>query len=286
MTTEELKKISMIDYLGSMGFVPEYSMKNGNEYWYNSPFRNEKKPSFKITVDKNTWYDFGAGQGGSIIDFVACFNRCSIREAFSILSVRQIKPISFKLENIPTYRKSDEVELRSIKKLNNKVLIGYLEERGIDIEIAGRYIEEVYYRRNGTNYFTIGMKNDSGGYEVRTKLFKGCILCKDITSIEKGLNTVSIFEGFMDFLSLLTIQKINELKSDVILLHSTSMIGKAIDKIQDRGFRKVYAFFDNDEAGSNALFKLKTKLNCEINDMRYLYKGYEDINEKLMAEPV
>jgi DNA primase len=36
-----------------------------------SPFRpNERTPSFKIDPVKNLWFDFGSGEGGTIIDFV------------------------------------------------------------------------------------------------------------------------------------------------------------------------------------------------------------------------
>jgi CHC2 zinc finger len=36
-----------------------------------SPFRPaEKTPSFKIDPVKNLWFDFGSGEGGTIIDFV------------------------------------------------------------------------------------------------------------------------------------------------------------------------------------------------------------------------
>lgn len=42
--------------------------KNGNKAWFLSPLHTETKPSFKVTVSKNTWYDFGMGKGGNILD--------------------------------------------------------------------------------------------------------------------------------------------------------------------------------------------------------------------------
>ena len=30
-------------------------------------FRDEQEPSFKVNMERNLWYDFGAGRGGNII---------------------------------------------------------------------------------------------------------------------------------------------------------------------------------------------------------------------------
>ena len=38
---------------------------------------------------------------------------------------------------------------------------------------------------NGKNYFAIGFKNKSGGYEVRNRFFKGCMSPMDITHIRQ-----------------------------------------------------------------------------------------------------
>ena len=36
-----------------------------------SPFREDKNPSFSITKDGRRWKDYGTGQGGDVIDFIA-----------------------------------------------------------------------------------------------------------------------------------------------------------------------------------------------------------------------
>ena len=284
MTTKEIKKVPITDLLGSLGFLPEHSQKNGNEYWYKSPIRKEQTASFKVTVSKNTWYDFGLAAGGSVIDFVMAYKRCEVAEAFAIIRSKKITSVTPLLAAVPVVYNNNPIELRSIKSLQNTVLVGFLKSRGLDIEIAKNYVNEIYYRRTNRNYFTVGMKNDSGGYEIRTDNFKGCILSKDLTTIKNGFDTISIFEGFIDFLSLLTIKKIDRLKSDVIILHSTSQINKAIDKISNSNYNKIYAFLDNDEAGGLAFAKLKNSNEIEVKDMRYLYKGYKDLNDKLLKK--
>lgn len=69
---------------------------------------------------------------------------------------------------------------------------------------------EVRFSLNGKWNFAIGFPNASGGYEVRNKYFKGCIAPKDITHIRQAgepKETCYVFEGFMDYLSFLTLRQ-------------------------------------------------------------------------------
>ena len=61
----EAKQICIEEYLHSLGYSPV--RQQGGSLWYNSPFRDEQEPSFKVNTERNLWYDFGAGKGGNII---------------------------------------------------------------------------------------------------------------------------------------------------------------------------------------------------------------------------
>ena len=65
MNIEEAKKISIADYLHSLGCSPV--KRQGANLWYKSPLREETEASFKVNTDLNKWYDFGLGKGGNII---------------------------------------------------------------------------------------------------------------------------------------------------------------------------------------------------------------------------
>ncbi len=81
---EQANKIDLINYLSSLGHYPK---KNKNkDYWYLSPFREEKTASFKVNRDLNVWYDHGIGMGGNLVDFGLLYFRCSVSES-GILSV-------------------------------------------------------------------------------------------------------------------------------------------------------------------------------------------------------
>ena len=65
MNTNEAKRIRIEEYLHSLGYNPV--RRQGGNLWYKSPFRDEQEPSFKVNMERNLWYDFGAGRGGNII---------------------------------------------------------------------------------------------------------------------------------------------------------------------------------------------------------------------------
>ncbi len=67
LSIEEARQTDMVDYLSKLGYEP--AKVRGINYWYLSPLREERTPSFKINRKLNRWYDHGLGKGGNIIDF-------------------------------------------------------------------------------------------------------------------------------------------------------------------------------------------------------------------------
>ena len=45
-------------------------------------------PSMKVDYDKNLWIDYGAGEGGTLIDLVMHMERCDAGEAIDRKSTR------------------------------------------------------------------------------------------------------------------------------------------------------------------------------------------------------
>jgi len=174
-------------------------------------------------------------------------------------------------------------ELKKVKDLENKALLEYITKRGIKSDIAMRYLKEVYYSNSSQdetkNYFALGFKNDADNYELRNAYFKGCIGSKDITTIKgTGNKELSIFEGFMDFLSALTHFKIDKFKSDVIILNSVANKAKISDLLYSDLYNKIYLFLDNDKAGEETqreFYSMNDKcVNCST-----IYKAHKDFNE-------
>ena len=81
MTIQQAKEIDMVDYLSTIGHQP-IKIKEPN-YWYKSPLRDEKSPSFKVNRSLNRWFDFGDGKYGNLIDFGILYHKCSVSDLSS-----------------------------------------------------------------------------------------------------------------------------------------------------------------------------------------------------------
>ena len=203
----EAKQIRIEEYLHSLGYSPV--RQQGGSLWYNSPFRDEQEPSFKVNTERNLWYDFGAGKGGNII---ALAQELYASDSLPYLLERikeqaqNVRPASFSFGKQPLSKPS--FRQLEVVPLSSPALYAYLRQRGINTELAKRECREVRYLTGETPYYAIGFPNRSGGYEIRNKHFKGCIAPKDITHIRQSepKEACYIFEGFMDYLSFLTLR--------------------------------------------------------------------------------
>ena len=155
-------------------------------------------------------------------------------------------------------------------------------ERCIDLEKAKPFLKCISYEVRGRRYQAIGFANLSGGYELRdNKTFKGTIAPKDITPIftDKIINQIQptcVFEGFMDFLSFLSMKE--EVTSACLVLNSVSNTAKAIRYMNAQGISSIRTFLDNDDAGRRAVQDF-IKAGFHVEDMNIHYKDFKDLND-------
>jgi DNA primase (bacterial type) len=286
MNIEQAKQIRIEDYLHSLGIEP--IKVSGENLWYLSPLRNEKTPSFKVNNRINLWYDFGNGENGNIIDLVMKMNKTSsVSEALHMLdySLLNNSITSFSFRQQEHFNGMGNI---SIKLLTHSALLDYLTKRNISINIALKYCKEIHSKVGDKTYFAIGFLNSNGGYEIRNNYFKGCIPPKAITHIKQQgtqRDTCYLFEGFMDFLSFLTIrEQINPQyprldTRDYMVLNSITNLSKAEDLLTQ--YEKIHCFLDNDKAGKDAYKKLELKFKHKVQDASAKYSNYKDLNDYL-----
>jgi hypothetical protein len=201
----EARQVDLVSYLAQLGHHP-VQVRHPN-YWYLSPLREEKTPSFKINQKLNRWYDYGMGQGGNLIDFAIRYHGCTIRELLhSLKGNLSFPPPAPIQEKIQPAEKENPVTILRARPLWSFSLCRYLQQRSIPLELAKRYCQEISYQLNGKVQVAIGFKNDSGGYELRHPAFKASSSPKGITTFGNEAPEVAVFEGFFDFLSYLKIQ--------------------------------------------------------------------------------
>ncbi|ATV53230.1 toprim domain-containing protein [Prevotella intermedia] len=286
MNIKEIKRIKLQDFLAAIGCKPvkQYDVN----LMYLSPLRAEKHASFKVNTELNKWYDFGIGRGGNIIALAELlYNSSDVSYLIHQIERNAPSSVSGSLPTVKPITPQNSFEHLQVLPITHPALIKYLEERCIDIETARTVCKELHFDTRGKHYFGIGFPNIAGGYEIRNPFFKGCIAPKDISHFyaEEPKNVCFVFEGFMDFLSFMTLRrKENDglRRQDYLVLNSVSNIQKALERLSQ--YDCILCFLDNDEAGRNAYLQLSNELGKSVTDASTLYNGYKDLNEYLCAE--
>jgi hypothetical protein len=224
----------------------------------------------------NRWYDHGAGKGGNVIDLICLITRGTVKETLKLIQ-NEITLFSFQQQPILTNEKqiNEKALITKVGNLEHPALLGYIKSRAISIEIAKKYVKEVHYTFKGKPYFAIGLKNESGGWELRNKYLKNCTAPKDITLFQNGHDILTVTEGMFDLLSILCHQTDLRQKSDFLVMNSTVLIQKAISI--SKGYAAVELYLDNDPNGRSVTETLME--HRDAKDMSFIYKGPKDMNE-------
>lgn len=277
---DAMRQISLADFLARLGHEPV--RRSGNEFWYRAPYRNERTPSFRVNVAKRLWYDFGLGKGGDIFTLAGEFARSGdfmaqarfIAETVRMPFVAAEKPLFLPEPSEPAFEGVEAVPLL------RSPLTDYLAERGIPYAVASRHCCRLNYGVRGKRYFAVGFPNVAGGYEIRSRYFKGCVPPKDVSLVKaEGFLTdvCSVFEGFMDFLSAVTLGVTGN--ADCLVLNSVANVEKAAGLLD--GYGRIGCFLDRDEAGRRTLAALTMRYGERVTDRSSLYDGCKDLNEYL-----
>ena len=279
-----IKRYPIVEYLERKGIKPV--RKTLTYAMYRSPLREETHPSFKVDTEKNLWIDYAEGRGGSIIDLCMRMEGCTLSEAIHRLgqNASDNGTSSFLNDFVPNNPQpvmavNGARRLIEISDTLPPHLQDYLtKERCINLKKAMPFLKCISYEVRGRHYQAIGFANLSGGYELRdNKTFKGTIAPKDITPIfTDRAEPVCIFEGFMDFLSFLSMKE--EITNHSLVMNSVSNVARTIRYLNDRHLTHIRAFLDNDEAGRRAVQDF-IKAGFHVEDMNIHYKDFKDLND-------
>ena len=283
-----IKRYPIVEYLERKGIKPV--RKTPTYAMYRSPLREETRPSFKVDTEKNLWIDYAEGRGGSIIDLCMRLEGYTFSEAICRLGQNALehtaysfnspnREISINPNQIENVTASGTRRLISISDTLPPHLQEYLKkERCIDLEKATPFLKCISYEVRGRRYQAIGFANSSGGYELRdNNTFKGTVAPKDITPIFEDMEQpVCLFEGFMDFLSFLSMK--GEVTNQCLVMNSVSNVARSIHYLNERNITSVRAFLDNDDAGQRAVQEF-VNAGFKVEDMAVYYRDFKDLNE-------
>ena len=286
---DAVRRMPLADFLARLGHEPV--RRSGNELWYLAPYRGERTPSFRVNVAKQLWYDFGLGKGGDIFTLAGEFLQSDdfrtqakfIAEAANMTVTGWEKPAYLPKPTEPVF---EDVE---VAPLLRSLLTEYLEERGIPYAIASRHCCRLNYGVRGKRYFAVGFPNMAGGYEVRSRYFKGCIPPKSVSLVKANdipADECLVFEGFMDFLSYRTLLKRGDAvvciqaPCDHIVMNTVSNLKKTLQVLES--YEYIHCYLDNDLAGQKTvetiagLYGIGRTVNEAVR-----YADYKDLNDCL-----
>lgn len=293
MNIKEAKQIRLVEYLRIAGYHPVNV--RGNQYWYLSPLREERSPSFKINDNLNEWYDFGLSAGGDIIEFGKYLYKTSnVSTVLLRISENVIGVSGQQLQSRTSRPCPVEVEMENVEvvDLTHYALLSYLRSRGISEEVGRTYCKEIHYELRKRHYFAIAFENIKGGYEVRNPYYKGCIKGKDISVVRNNRDVIQkhvcVFEGFVDFLSYLMLYKKGDYHicvdspTDFLVMNSISNLKKCLVELKQ--YISIHCYLDNDLAGQKTVETIAGLYGEKVIDHSESYYNYKDLNDYLRGK--
>lgn len=280
----DAREIDLVDYLASISHQPQ--TVHGTDYWYCSPLREEKTPSFKVNRNKNLWYDHGTGQGGDIIDFGTRYFKITVSEFLNRLTFHP-PAFSSKAPHPGAGEKEEnnagKIIITATRPLTDGRLLAYLESRCIPVDIAEKYCKEVDFILYGKEKTAIGFANDAGGYELRNQHFKGSSSPKSPTTIEAGSNQFAVFEGFFDFLSYhVAAKEISDEKTNFLILNSLSFFNKSREVMEKH--QQVNLYLDRNKRGMECTTQALDWDKTRYVDRSKLFRDGQDLNDWLVEK--
>lgn len=243
-----------------------------------------------MNKNRNIWFDFGSARSGDIIDLAVLVYRTHDISRVLKLIERTAPAAPIKVRTyLPSAAGAAIGTFRNlqVKRLESVPLLSYLVKRGIDPVIARQECKEARYTCHGKTYFAIAFPNSAGGFEIRNPYYKGAIAPKDVSWVLNGADSVCLFEGFMDYLSFLTLQKLGRIQmssgqADLLVLNSVNNLPRAFERL--KCYKRLYCYLDNDDAGRRVMDMLREEKRECVHDMMGHYPLYKDLNDLLVGK--
>jgi len=277
LSKAEINALDIVAFLETLGYSPK--RVSFPHHWYLSPLRNEKTASFKVNKKLNAWWDFGIQQGGNLVQFLSLYYGCAVEDVPRAFSRTNSTPTVPRFQPPQGPVVDNSIKNLSISPLTSLSLLRYIVSRRILQIVAQNYCYQATYTIKDKQYYAIAFRNRSGGYELRNQYFKGSTSPKDITLISNQSSTLSVFEGFTDFLSIETaLYGLHNTASDYLILNTLSFLSACQSVILS--YSSILLYLDNDPAGDKAT-AMAISWSSAISDQRVLYALYKDTNSWL-----
>ncbi|WP_373399975.1 toprim domain-containing protein [Algoriphagus halophilus] len=222
------------------GFL-KYEGILGKDHFFG--FLSQRTGSIAVDDQANVWYDHSAGSGGDILEAVQVFENMTFPQSVQRLAGSIPTSIITPKKRAQT---DSKIEVESVAKISHPALINYIQSRGFEPGEIANFAKEVHWKNKGKSYFAVGFPIESGGWVLRSSIFKGNILGGGISIQNLGKpERIKVFEGWFDFLSYLKLSGTTDFKA--IILNSTANLSfpLILDILKEN--ENVDLYLDNDE---------------------------------------
>lgn len=285
----------------STGAQPVHANAAKGEYTYHAPYRQDDKPSLKISVPLQSFVDYGFKEEyrGDVIELTRLihghgdknampfFEAVKWLERFSGASVapKAIKPAGDqKKPSRDASYEGERFQIVGAKPISTKSHpnnLDYIKARRISLAVASRHLLVITYRDNaapiddplGRQRYAIGIRNDAGGYDLRmpslTSNFKMSLGPKGVTTYlgDPAAQIGHVFNGQFDFMTLLEMKGEAQPYHPTIVSNSDSLMVKAAQTIkahpQLQHVKTWHVWEDNDDSGKRSTQAFIGELNKE-----------------------
>ena len=290
MNIEFANTIPLTEILIKIGLHPVTQKHHCSGYY--SPLSADSRLSLYVNSDRNDWFDYALGKGGTTVDFVCAYLAAQEESHLPQDALRWLNNMFGYVPKIPKeylneYSKSDSgFTIRTNTPLYLYYLVDFLNSKGISIALAQKHCRQlkVYNKVSQESYFAIGLKNEVGGFTAISKAQTVFIGPKNITFIRGNIpkpDGVNIFKDIFDYLSYLTHLGIKSLDDDSIILNCYTCLPKSIAYIKNYGYRHVHTWLENTVVGDIATEELslffQTEENLEHQKQNEKYAPHKDV---------
>lgn len=243
-------------YLEKIGLVQKQYEKGRDTFYKN--LRGDL-----ISVSELGYRNYTAKTGGQIMKAIQEMQNLSWIEAlYKIIELNKEEVA------VPEIKTKKSFELLQEYETQKGYLRRPYEELGISVFYTDRYLSAFKMNRNGKEFTTLGIKNQSGGYytynakyNTFSKVGKGDISVIPGSDKEKSKDVV-IFSNYMEYMAYMQVNKMANLKETAIILNDRENTEKLTEYLKNvKG--KVYSFADN--------FTLD-----RLSDMNIVYKDMRE----------
>ncbi len=152
------------------GYV--HLQKKGANYFGLCPFHNEKSPSFSVAPNKQIFYCFGCGAGGSVITFLMKYENYTFQEAVKVLAERAGIPVP-ELNYSEEMKKSQERRGQLLAVNKEAATYYYRMLRSPKGKNGLAYFQQRELSEATMNHFGLGYADGSGSDLTRHLRQKG-----------------------------------------------------------------------------------------------------------------